>query len=328
MRDPVAPGPGGHFDHVTPGTDEFSAAAVFASVRCTLEVWESYFGRQIPWHFRERDPRLEVIPQVRDNTAWAGNGFVEFGRLGGLLCENFDVVAHEVGHCLVRSVMGRPAGKPLAFQAFDEASADLMAVVASLHFEEVVEHLMTHTRGNLFSTNILARVGELNRREQVRNVLNGWTMDRAEDEFVDDDAPEVPALAALHRGRLRGAGGDLRAGPCSSAGWSREALVATLADGAPAGSGPDAARVPARLSRHEAAFTTALLDARDYFGRLLARTWEKTGAGPPERAPAPRLPPGRRSHARRRRRAERRALPRAHPAASSQRRGLAPRPSR
>jgi hypothetical protein len=30
-------------------------------------------------------------------------------------------------------------------------------------------------------------VGELNRREQVRNALNDWTMDRAEDDFVDDD---------------------------------------------------------------------------------------------------------------------------------------------
>ena len=208
----MAPGPDGHFDHVGPGTRQFSAAAVFASVRCTLEVWESYFGRQIPWHFRRDHQRLEVIPRVRDNTAWAGYGFLEFGRLGGLLCENFDVVAHEVGHCLVRSVIGRPARKPLAFQAFDEASADLIAVVASLHFEEVVEHLMTHTRGNLFSTNILSRVGELNRRRQVRNILNGWTMDAAEDEFVDDDRRKYQLSLPFTGRRLRGAGGDLRAG--------------------------------------------------------------------------------------------------------------------
>src|SRR5262249_11341298 len=122
--------------HVKPGTFEFSAAAVFAAIRCTLEVWESYFGRQIPWQFRRDYPRLEVIPRVRDRTAWSGYGFLEFGHLGGLLCENFDVVAHEVGHCLVRSVIGRPRVKPMAFQAFDEASADLMAIEASLHFEE------------------------------------------------------------------------------------------------------------------------------------------------------------------------------------------------
>jgi hypothetical protein len=274
-RDPVAPGPDGHFDHVRPGTFEFSAAAVFASVRCTLEVWESYFGRQIPWHFRGEHPFLEVIPRVRDNTAWAGNGFLEFGHLGGLLCENFDVVAHEVGHCLVRSVMGRQAGKPLAFQAFDEASADLMAIVASLHFEEMVEHLMTHTQGNLFSTNILSRVGELNRRQQVRNVLNGWTMDAAEDEFVDDDRRKYQLSLPFTGGAFEVLVEIYERGLLQR-GVVTQALVATSR----AARQRDLARTQREFHRvfrrHKPDFTTALLDARDYFGRLLARMWEKT----------------------------------------------------
>ena len=274
-RDPVAPGPDGHFDHVSPGTFEFSAAAVFASVRCTLEVWESYLGRQIPWNFRGDHLRLEVIPRVRDDSAWAGNGFVEFGHRGGLLCENFDVVAHEVGHCLVRSVIGRPAGKSLAFQAFDEATADLMAVVASLHFEEVVAHLMTHTRGNLFSTNILSRVGELNRRQQVRNVLNGWTMDAAEDEFVDDDRRKYQLSLPFTGGAFEVLVEIYEQGLLQR-GVVTEALVATSR----AARQRDLARTQREFHRvfrrREAAFTTALLDARDYFGRLLARMWEKT----------------------------------------------------
>jgi hypothetical protein len=275
VRDPVAPGPDGHFDHVRPGTFEFSAAAVFAAVRCTLEVWESYFGRQISWHFRGEHPCLEVIPRVRDNTAWAGNGFLEFGRLGGLLCENFDVVAHEVGHCLVRSVMGRPTPKTLAFQAFDEASADLMAVVASLHFEEVVEHLMTHTRGNLFSTNILARVGELNRRQQVRNVLNGWTMDAAEDEFVDDARRKYQLSLPFTGGAF-----EVLVEIYEQGLIQRDLISESLVATSRAARQRDLARTQREFQgvfrRREAGFTTALLDARDYFGRLLARTWEKT----------------------------------------------------
>ena len=276
VRDPVLPGPRGHFDHVKPGTFEFSAAAVFAAIRCTLEVWESYFGRQIPWQFRRDYPRLEVIPRVRDRTAWSGYGFLEFGHLGGLLCENFDVVAHEVGHCLVRSVIGRPRVKPMAFQAFDEASADLMAIEASLHFEEVVEHLMTNTRGNLFSTNILSRVGELNRREQVRNALNGWTMTAAEEEFVDDDRRKYQLSLPFTGGAFEVLveiyeQGLLQRGVVS------QSLVATSR----AARQRELARTQREFDRvfrrHEEAFTTALLDARDYFGRLLARMWEKTG---------------------------------------------------
>jgi hypothetical protein len=273
-RDPVPPGPDGHFDHVCPGTEAFSATAAFASARCTLEVWESYFGRQIPWHFRRDHPRLEVIPRVKSRSAWAGYGFVEFGRLQGLLCENFDVVAHEVGHCLVRSVMGRPTAKPLAFQAFDEATADVIAVIASLHFEEVVEHLMANTRGNLFSTSILSRVGELNRQEHVRNVLNDWTMDRAESEFVDDDRRKYQlslplsgaafdVLVEIYEQGLLGRGAVPEALVARSRAARRRDLEATQRE------------FQGFFRRDEAAFTAALLDARDYFGRLLARTWEK-----------------------------------------------------
>jgi hypothetical protein len=274
-RDPVAPGRDGHFDHLRPGTEAFSAAAVFAAVRCTLEVWESYFGRQIPWHFRADYPRLEVIPRMKDESAWAGYGFVEFGRRKGLLCENFDVVAHEVGHCLVRSMMGRPARKTLAFQAFDEASADLMAVVASLHFEEVVEHLMAHTRGNLFSTSILSRVGELNRQEHVRNALNDWTMDRAESDFVDDDRRKYQLSLPFTGGAF-----EVLVEIYEQGLLERKVISQALAARSRAARRRDLAATQREFRgvfrRRAPEFTTALFDARDYFGRLLARTWEKT----------------------------------------------------
>jgi hypothetical protein len=212
---------------------------------------------------------------VRDNTAWSGYGFVEFGRLGGLLCENFDVVAHEIGHCLVRSVIGRPDRKTLAFRAFDEASADLMAIVAALHFEEVVEHLMLNTRGNLFSANILARVGELNRRQQVRNALNGWTMSAAEDEFVDDDRRKYQLSLPFTGGAFEVLVEIYEQGLLQR-GVIAEGLVRTSR----AARRRDLARTQREFGRvfrrRRVEFTTTLLDARDTLGRLLARTWEKT----------------------------------------------------
>ena len=49
---PVVPRRDGHFDHLRPGTREFSAASVFAIARCVLDTWERYFGRQQtpPWN--------------------------------------------------------------------------------------------------------------------------------------------------------------------------------------------------------------------------------------------------------------------------------------
>src|SRR5262245_5108684 len=42
VRAPVDPGPGGHFDHFRPGTREFSATALFATVRYVRAVWEHH----------------------------------------------------------------------------------------------------------------------------------------------------------------------------------------------------------------------------------------------------------------------------------------------
>jgi hypothetical protein len=277
-RDPVAPGRAGHFDHTQPGTREFSATMVFASVRCALEVWESYFGRQIPWQFRRDYSRLEVIPRVEDTTAWSGYGFLEFGRRGGLLCENFDVVAHELGHSLIRSVIGRPPHRTIAFRAFDEASADLIAITASLHFESVVAHLMAHTKGNLFSSNILSRIGELNRRQHVRNALNAWTMQDAYEEFVDENSRQYQLSLPFTGGAFEVLVEIYEQGLLQR-GVVTEALVATSR----AARRRDLARTQREFGRafgpHRQAFITALFDARDYFGRLLARTWEKTSLG-------------------------------------------------
>src|SRR5215470_3586385 len=60
-NDPVKPGPRGHFDHLMPGSREFSAATMYATVRRVLDIWEDYFGHQIPWHFEATFPKLELI---------------------------------------------------------------------------------------------------------------------------------------------------------------------------------------------------------------------------------------------------------------------------
>jgi hypothetical protein len=64
-HDPVRPGPDGEFDHLEPGTRAFSAAAAFAAVRCTFEIWEHYVGRRLRLVTRRGQRRLEIVPRVR-----------------------------------------------------------------------------------------------------------------------------------------------------------------------------------------------------------------------------------------------------------------------
>ena len=112
---PLKPGRGGHFDHLDPTDPGFASAHMFGSVRRVLDVWETYFGGPLPWHFQWSYKKLEMIPWVDWDNAHFGWGFMEFGHAGksGKLddhayCLNFDILAHECGHALVFATAGMP----------------------------------------------------------------------------------------------------------------------------------------------------------------------------------------------------------------------------
>ena len=116
LRPPAEPGPDGHFDNLTPGTDEFLDAHCYACVRRVLDICEGYVGREIPWFFEPAVERLEIVPLIRawDN-AQSGFGFLELGEsddADSRYCYglNFDTIAHEVGHLVLFGELGLPQG--------------------------------------------------------------------------------------------------------------------------------------------------------------------------------------------------------------------------
>ena len=291
----------GHFDHLTPGSRAFWAANAFATVRCVLEIWEHYLGHRIVWFFRDRAHRqLEIVPRAETDTAWSGEGFLEFGHLLPprrrrrerrpiWLCENFDVIAHEAGHLILKSVIGNPtaAKKTLEYRAHEEGAADLVALVACLHFDPVVDRLLENTQGRLFSRNVLSRVGEKGRGAQIRTAFNAaatWasSVARAEAEYDKHEFSKLftggafDVFVEIYERHLV----HHRAIPAAVARTSTSA-VATALDGAP----PEVTRArferlrrdfAEHFVRHPNRFRAALLDARDDFARLLARTWTMT----------------------------------------------------
>ena len=76
---PATPDPDGHFDHLSPGTRQFEAAHLFGTVRFVLDIWEDYFGREIPWHSSKHYERLELTIQPSLENAYSGYGFLEMG---------------------------------------------------------------------------------------------------------------------------------------------------------------------------------------------------------------------------------------------------------
>lgn len=179
IHQPPEPGPAGHFDHLEPGTPEFDAAHLFGATRFTLDVWERYFGRPIKWHFRDDFDRLElsIMPDV-DN-AFMGWGFLETGgmHVDGAYRPfwlNFDVIAHEVGHGIIYSEVGMPADDidNAEYYGFHESAADLSALIASMHFDSVINGLLDNTSGNLYTFNRLNRFAETSDNKQIRVAAN------------------------------------------------------------------------------------------------------------------------------------------------------------
>src|SRR5205823_1280181 len=79
IRRPAFPDRSGHFDRLPLDAPEFAQAHAYGCVRFTLDVWESYFGRRIGWHFARDFDRLEVLLRTGLDNALVGYGFMEVG---------------------------------------------------------------------------------------------------------------------------------------------------------------------------------------------------------------------------------------------------------
>jgi hypothetical protein len=265
----------GHFDEIRPDDLTFKSATVYGTTRCVLDIWETYLGRRVAWHFSETYRRLEIIPRIRHWNAFSMYGYMEFGEgdPSGLLCENFDSVAHEVGHLILKGVIGNPPVRLVEFRAHEEACADLVAIVSSLHFNVVVDRLLERTQGRLFASSMVTRIGE---SVTDRNAFNNFTMahlpwDPNPDNYKywlcrPFEGAVFDLLVELFERRLVSLGAlDRRVADQSShmRGRSVRGLKRAFARA---------------FARRPDDFRLALAEARDYLGLLLARTWQMTPA--------------------------------------------------
>ena len=276
---PVEPRNDGHFDHLEVNSREFSSATMYATVRRVLDIWEDYFDRRIEWHFRLDFERLELIPLINWDNAHSGYGFLEFGfgrtPMGAIdktkpYCQNFDVLAHELGHSFIFAEVGIPLVSTVTdeYGGHHEAAGDLVAIISTLHSHKVVDHLLEKSSGNLFTINELNRVGELSDSRQIRNAFNYERMSTVTTEAHDLSKP------------LTGAVFDIFVEVFQDNLVAQGAISQELADRsyhAPDEDEDDDAiqqEFDTAYSGNEDKFKRALLEARDYLGELLARTWD------------------------------------------------------
>jgi hypothetical protein len=283
---PALPSSDGHFDHLEVDSPAFRSAHMYATVRRVLDIWESYAGHRIEWHFGAIHNRLELVPYIDWANAQAGFGFIEAGYaldergVPRLHWQNFDVLAHEVGHLLIYSEVGTP---PLGtrtdqYFGFHEALADLVALVGCLHFHTVIDHVLRRSAGNLYYLTELNRIGELSETTQLRIADNDLRMSD-----VEDLSGAQNISCALHdlSQPLTGAIFDIFVDVYQQHLVDAGLISADLdrASGRVSGILVDDPEIEVRFAaayegRHEA-FKAVLLETRDYLGTGLAHAWRR-----------------------------------------------------
>lgn len=277
---PARPGPSGHFDHLPVGTRAFELAHLYGSVRFVLDVWEGYFGRAIPWHFGAALPRLELSTIDGWDNAHAGWGFLETGAAVTAAGQvrpfslNFDVLAHELGHLIIYSEVGLPDVSTTVgeYFGFHEAAADLIALIAVLHFNSVVDRLLESTHGNLYVLNELNRFAELSNNEQIRTASNTAKLGAFSAGWSDEHDLSEPLSGALF---------DILVDIFHETLLARRLIapdVEELADQVqhqPRFEPLIQGRFDEAYAQDPAGFKLALLDARDLLGVMLALTLER-----------------------------------------------------
>lgn len=202
---PAVPDQHGHFDHLGPKDVGFAQAHAYACIRLTLDVWERYLGRRIQWNFTSGLRWLEVgLLDSYTNGECSWGGWLELGsdvdpdRPPHPFALNLDVVAHEVGHLLVYSLVGLPPSSNYGeYAGFQESAADLVALLVAAQLPTVVNEVLKRTRGNLYVANELNRLGELSSNSQIRQASNSARLSEFALGWSDEHDLSEPLTGAL-----------------------------------------------------------------------------------------------------------------------------------
>ena len=190
---------------------------------------------------------------------------------------NFDVMAHELGHLIIYSTIGvpSPSAQRGEYYGFQELAADTTALIAALHFELLMAHLLEETHGNLYVFNELDRFAELSTHDEIRLASNDIKLSRFAAGWDDEHALSQPLTGAIFdisvdifQELLVERGLIARDVAEATRRVRDEPEIATLVQPA----------FEAAFANDYDGLRAALADARDYVGFTLAETWKRLQA--------------------------------------------------
>ncbi len=181
----------------TTSEKEFDAVHTYAVVRMVLTMYQRALKEKLNWNWGEGDT-IKVEPHAGNtpNAFYSRTGkclkFFYFKEAGSkatdpliYTCRSLDIVAHETGHAILDGI--KPDWLPFTevqTGGLHESFGDLTAIFLALSQLDLVEHVVSYTKGNLHKSNILNKIGEefgegIGRSSGIRNADNNIKLSEA-----------------------------------------------------------------------------------------------------------------------------------------------------
>jgi len=160
-------------------TNEGRAANVFVTVTKTLEMMNRYSTKPLTRWAGTRE--MVVLPMAgTDFNAFYNRLSMQFffaydpiAKTPIFTSESSDIVAHELGHAILDSYRPDTWGvASLEVWSFHEAFADLTALLSIMQHDEVLEHVLNETKGELRVQSVMSRLAETMGRA-IYNITDG-----------------------------------------------------------------------------------------------------------------------------------------------------------
>lgn len=149
-----------------PGSVESQAANCFVTITKTIEFLNKYTDK--PLEKWASTSSIRVLPRAgKDLNAYYDRVNLKFfymtnDKFGTIFtCDSADVVSHELGHAILDAY--RPDMWSAAFlevAAFHEAFGDFVAMMKLLSHDEICNHILSQTSGNLKQRNVVTNMAE------------------------------------------------------------------------------------------------------------------------------------------------------------------------
>lgn len=148
--------------------DEEDAINTYGTARQVIDLYENLLGQKIKWSWQKEGIDKPLRIRIRNNDINARflkkQRCIEldfYGNKGQIVynCRTVDIIAHEIGHAILDSLLPRLNGGSVEQQGIGEAFCDLTAMFLILNQLDLCGFVIFETAGNLNKKSIISNFG-------------------------------------------------------------------------------------------------------------------------------------------------------------------------